>query len=64
MNLATRLVLLVSATWCGLYELRALGLGFIPVGDVKTVHLLSWPWAPRCAWSAPCASARSAPPGR
>ena len=34
------LLLLACAAWCGLYELQALGVGGLPVGDVKVLHLV------------------------
>jgi two-component system, cell cycle response regulator len=40
MRRAARLLLAVCAGWCGLYELHTLGLGFVPVGDVKSGHLV------------------------
>jgi len=38
--LVARILLLACAVWCTLYELHALGLEGIPVGDVQTLHLL------------------------
>jgi diguanylate cyclase (GGDEF)-like protein len=40
MNRAVQLLLGLSAGWCLLYLLHTLGIEWVPVGDVKTIHLL------------------------
>jgi diguanylate cyclase (GGDEF)-like protein/putative nucleotidyltransferase with HDIG domain len=40
MNRAVRVALCLGTAWLAAYEAHALGLGWIPVGDVETLHLV------------------------
>ena len=40
MNRAVLLLLGLATGWCALYKLRTLGLEWVPVGNIKTIHVL------------------------